>query len=250
MKFGRKILPKANRELIIQRDGGVCHYCGSDEQLEVDHVIPLSKKGDNAARNLVSCCLTCNRIKNGNRLLPFHEEITLEYVRTANIAAGIEGDSDMSLIHPSAKKKRGRPTGYSPPRKSDEFPKRATICPKGNRTGPVMTREERVKKKRWEEIESKLLILFRENQSIYIFTTETRDETQKAIYRTKARRDEYISVPTNKQGGRTIVLSSPDKIGNAKKVSLEYAKKILSESIVPTKYGNISGSYGLSTYRC
>ena len=45
----------------------VCHYCGKQivnkEDLTVDHVIPISKGGENSADNLVIACKACNREK-------------------------------------------------------------------------------------------------------------------------------------------------------------------------------------------
>jgi hypothetical protein len=45
----------------------VCHYCGKQinnkDELTVDHVIPVSKGGENAKDNFVISCKTCNREK-------------------------------------------------------------------------------------------------------------------------------------------------------------------------------------------
>lgn len=45
-----------------------CFYCGSNEKIEVDHVIPISRGGRHSIGNLVSACLTCNRSKNNKFL--------------------------------------------------------------------------------------------------------------------------------------------------------------------------------------
>lgn len=52
------------RKLIIKRDGFVCRYCGAELTYEthtIDHVIPASKGGTENPRNLVMCCVTCNK---------------------------------------------------------------------------------------------------------------------------------------------------------------------------------------------
>src|SRR5882757_8393282 len=36
------------RSIILERDGHACTYCGSDKQLEGDHILPLSRGGSNA----------------------------------------------------------------------------------------------------------------------------------------------------------------------------------------------------------
>jgi len=43
-----------------------CVYCGSKENLELEHLLPVSKGGTNARKNLAPACSTCNR-KKGNK---------------------------------------------------------------------------------------------------------------------------------------------------------------------------------------
>lgn len=45
-----------------------CVYCGSCENIEVDHVVPLSRGGKHEIQNLVPACQSCNRSKH-NKLL-------------------------------------------------------------------------------------------------------------------------------------------------------------------------------------
>lgn len=45
-----------------------CAYCGADQDIEIDHIIPLSRGGRHEADNLAAACPRCNRSK-GNRLL-------------------------------------------------------------------------------------------------------------------------------------------------------------------------------------
>lgn len=49
--------------LVWQRDAGRCVECGSHEELEYDHVIPLAMGGSNTDRNLQLLCAVCNRRK-------------------------------------------------------------------------------------------------------------------------------------------------------------------------------------------
>jgi hypothetical protein len=49
-----------SRENIFKRDGFSCVYCGSDNNLTLDHVIPKSRGGKNSWENLVTCCSKCN----------------------------------------------------------------------------------------------------------------------------------------------------------------------------------------------
>lgn len=54
-----------SKKNIIDRDGS-CQYCGLTKRLTIDHVIPVSKGGENSWTNMVTCCWDCNNRK-GNR---------------------------------------------------------------------------------------------------------------------------------------------------------------------------------------
>lgn len=48
---------------VWRRDQGRCVICGSQENLEFDHIIPFSKGGSSTARNIQLLCQNCNRHK-------------------------------------------------------------------------------------------------------------------------------------------------------------------------------------------
>jgi len=62
-RLSRPIIPEAVRHEVWRRDGGRCVHCGSQENLEFDHIIPISKGGANTARNIQLLCEACNRKK-------------------------------------------------------------------------------------------------------------------------------------------------------------------------------------------
>lgn len=59
----REPLPREVRLAVWQRDGGRCVECGSDFDLQYDHVIPLSMGGATSVQNLQLHCAPCNRAK-------------------------------------------------------------------------------------------------------------------------------------------------------------------------------------------
>lgn len=70
--------PPVNRSLrfrILTRDDFACQYCGArppNVVLEVDHIIPKSKGGQNHTANLVTACYDCNHGKRDRELSPAH----------------------------------------------------------------------------------------------------------------------------------------------------------------------------------
>ena len=71
-----RIFPDANRRppihkdivrAVWHRDGGVCAYCGSNEKLHLDHIIPFSKGGATCVGNLQLLCEKCN-IQKSNKI--------------------------------------------------------------------------------------------------------------------------------------------------------------------------------------
>lgn len=54
------------RENVFKRDDHTCHYCYKKfpvKKLTIDHVLPLSRGGEHAWRNVVSACGKCNNKK-------------------------------------------------------------------------------------------------------------------------------------------------------------------------------------------
>lgn len=62
-RYRRRSIPIAVRHEVWLRDGGVCSNCGSDDELEFDHIVPVSRGGSNTAVNVELLCQTCNRRK-------------------------------------------------------------------------------------------------------------------------------------------------------------------------------------------
>lgn len=63
----RDKVPEDVRIAVWRRDQGKCARCGGRENLEYDHIVPVSKGGSNTVRNVELLCESCNRQK-GDRI--------------------------------------------------------------------------------------------------------------------------------------------------------------------------------------
>lgn len=79
---GRKSLYDKKFQLIKERDGGACVYCGATKYLSLDHLIAVSRGGSGDERNLVCACRSCNSRK----------------------GARTPDEADMSFVNPSAER--------------------------------------------------------------------------------------------------------------------------------------------------
>lgn len=67
----RNRIPKYIRFEVFKRDKFTCQYCGRkapEVNLELDHIIPVSKGGKDDMINLVTSCFDCNRGKSAREL--------------------------------------------------------------------------------------------------------------------------------------------------------------------------------------
>ena len=59
-----KLDPEAYRQLcqeVLNRDGWRCQSCGRREDLQVHHIQPRSRLGDDAEENLITLCSSCHQ---------------------------------------------------------------------------------------------------------------------------------------------------------------------------------------------
>mgnify|MGYP002512584094 CR=1 FL=1 len=72
--MSRAMISPKTRYQIFKRDKFMCRYCGAkapEVALEIDHIIPVSRGGDNDFSNLITACQQCNRGKSND--LPYSE---------------------------------------------------------------------------------------------------------------------------------------------------------------------------------
>lgn len=58
--------PRPTKDSIRKRDGNICQYSGkklSNKELDIDHIIPVSRGGKNTFSNMVTCEIGINRMK-------------------------------------------------------------------------------------------------------------------------------------------------------------------------------------------
>jgi 5-methylcytosine-specific restriction endonuclease McrA len=59
------------RGLIKLRDNHQCIYCGSTEELTIDHIRPRCRGGETTASNCVTACRPCNQAKGSLQINEF-----------------------------------------------------------------------------------------------------------------------------------------------------------------------------------
>lgn len=60
-------IPRVIMLRVVRRDNSTCQICGKhllDNEIEFDHIIPLSKGGSTEEHNIQVTCFDCNRAKN------------------------------------------------------------------------------------------------------------------------------------------------------------------------------------------
>jgi hypothetical protein len=62
-RLANRRVPDSIRAAVLVRDGGRCRRCRRSINLEMDHIVPVSKGGRTEELNLQTLCRRCNRAK-------------------------------------------------------------------------------------------------------------------------------------------------------------------------------------------
>jgi hypothetical protein len=62
-RLANRRVPESMRATVLVRDGGRCRKCRRAINLEMDHIVPVSKGGTTEESNLQTLCRRCNRAK-------------------------------------------------------------------------------------------------------------------------------------------------------------------------------------------
>jgi hypothetical protein len=62
-RLANRRVPDGMRATVLVRDGGRCRRCRRSINLEMDHIVPVSKGGKTEEANLQVLCRRCNRSK-------------------------------------------------------------------------------------------------------------------------------------------------------------------------------------------
>jgi HNH endonuclease len=68
-RLANRRVPDSMRAVVLVRDGGRCRKCRRAINLEIDHIVPVSKGGRTEESNLQILCRRCNRAKS-RKLVP------------------------------------------------------------------------------------------------------------------------------------------------------------------------------------
>lgn len=63
-----RYIPSEVRVIVWKRDEGKCKNCGAEENLEFDHIVPVTKGGSNSENNIELLCKSCN-LKKTNKII-------------------------------------------------------------------------------------------------------------------------------------------------------------------------------------
>ena len=80
----RRKLTREERQTVLDRFCGRCAYCGKQitmQELNVDHLVPIRKGGEDMLYNMYPSCRSCNQAKSTLDIEQFREFVQTAYQR-------------------------------------------------------------------------------------------------------------------------------------------------------------------------
>lgn len=96
------------RQQVYDRDGNACVYCGSSDDLTLDHDIPQSMGGSDEVDNLVTACRPCNASKRDMTGDEFRKREMKRFSNAADREEDTERETDKKTKAP------GKPARFDP----------------------------------------------------------------------------------------------------------------------------------------
>jgi len=90
---GGKWIRTKKRKAIYERDNYKCAYCNQGIEdgmiFTLDHIVPQELGGTNCAKNLITCCKSCNSVKGTRTFKKFLSYLNDKGIDTLKIASRI-----------------------------------------------------------------------------------------------------------------------------------------------------------------
>ena len=110
----RKGIGKKLRFDVFKRDAFTCQYCGATppgEILEVDHITPVSKGGDNDKDNLITSCRPCNSGKGAGELSDIPQPLSERAEEVSEREAQVKGYNKIMMAARRRKEREAKQVG-------------------------------------------------------------------------------------------------------------------------------------------
>ena len=101
--WGSRYIPEKLRQKIFKRDK-TCRWCDSKDNLEIDHIVPVSRGGEPTEENLQVLCRSCNRKK---RAQTPSEQVATQTKKTAEQVAISETETESETDQSKSPRTRG-----------------------------------------------------------------------------------------------------------------------------------------------
>lgn len=131
--FGSRHIPDVTKREAWNRDGGTCRKCGSSENIEYDHIHPVSKGGNSELENIQLLCRPCNRAKRVSVATPAQPPTSDK--RSLEREGQVQGEE-----------KEKSPTPAKPQaRANDDFDRFKAVYPRRDGSNPWQPAEKKFK---------------------------------------------------------------------------------------------------------